>query len=56
MYFLTPRKCAIFGICCGAIPRQINYLIDVDLGKGANATVSMLHHYFAHDGLGERVG
>ena len=27
MYFLTPRKCAIFGVCCEAIPRQINYLI-----------------------------
>jgi len=21
MYFLTPRKCAIFGVCCEAIPR-----------------------------------
>ena len=50
---LTPRKCAIFGVCCEAIPHQINYLIDeaVDMGKGANAIVSMLHHYFAHHGL-----
>ena len=56
MYFLTPRKCAIFGVCCEAIPRQINYLIDeaVDMGKGANAIVSMLHHFFTHHGLGER--
>ena len=23
MYFLTPRKCALFGICCEAIPRQV---------------------------------
>ena len=55
MYFLTPRKCAIFGVCCEAIPRQINYLIDeaVDMGKGSNAIVSMLHHFFAHHGLGE---
>ena len=55
MYFLTPRKCAIFGVCCEAIPRQINYLIDeaVDMGKGSNAIVSMLHHYFVHHGLGE---
>ena len=46
MYFLTPRKCAIFGVCCEAIPRQVNYLIDeaVDMGKGANAVVSTLHH------------
>ena len=21
MYFLTPRKCAIFGVCCESIPR-----------------------------------
>ena len=55
MYFLTPRKCAIFGVCCEAIPRQINYLIDeaVDMGKGSNAIVSMRHHFFAHHGLGE---
>jgi len=55
MYFLTPRKCAIFGVCCEAIPRQINYLIDeaVDMGKGSNAIVSMLHHFFVHHGLGE---
>ena len=55
MYFLTPRKCAIFGVCCEALPRQVNYLIDeaVDVGKGSNAIVSMLHHFFAHHGLGE---
>ena len=23
MYFLTPRKCAIFGVCCEGIPRQV---------------------------------
>jgi len=28
MYFLTPRKCGLFGINCEAIPRQVNYLID----------------------------
>ena len=56
MYFLTPRKCAIFGVCNEAIPRQINYLIDeaVDCGKGANSIVSMLHHFFEVHGLGER--
>ena len=56
MYFLTPRKCAIFGVCCDAIPRQVNYLIDeaADMGKGSNAIVSMLHHFFAHHGLGEK--
>ena len=56
MYFLTPRKCAIFGVCCEAIPRQVNYLIDeaVDMGKGANTVVSMLHHFFEVHGLGEK--
>ena len=41
MYFLTPRKCAIFGVCCKSIPRQVNYLIDeaVIMGKGSNAIV-----------------
>lgn len=23
VYFLTPRKCAIFGVCCKSIPRQV---------------------------------
>ena len=55
MYFLTPRKCAIFGVYCKAIPRQVNYLFDeaVDMGKGTNAVVSMLHHFEVH-GLGEK--
>ena len=24
VYFLTPRKCALFGICCEAIPEQVS--------------------------------
>ena len=57
MYFLTPRKCAIFGVCCEALPRQINYLINeaVDMGISLNAIVSMLHHFFVHHGPGEEV-
>ena len=41
IYFKTPRKCGLFGICCEGLPRQINYLIDeaVTVGKGANATI-----------------
>ena len=52
--YLTPRKSVIFGVCCEATPQQINYVINiaVDMGKGSNAIVSMLH-YFAHHGLGE---
>ena len=36
IYFLTPRKAAIFGVCCEAIPRQVNFIIDEasDTGKG----------------------
>ena len=42
MYFLTPRKCAIFRVCCEAIPRQVNYLIDesVDTGLAREQTPS----------------
>ena len=37
IYFLTPRKAALFGVCCAAIPRQVNFVIDEasDTGKGA---------------------
>ena len=24
IYFLTPRKCGIFGVCCEGIPKQVN--------------------------------
>ena len=42
IYFKTPRKCALFGVCCEAIPRQVNFLIyeSVLTGKGANSTTS----------------
>ena len=52
---MTPRKAALFGICCEAIPRQVNFVIDEasDVGKGANAVVSMLDYFFEHHGLGE---
>ena len=48
IYFKTPRKCAIFGTMCEAIPRQVNYLIDEasKAGKGANTTISYIHHFF----------
>lgn len=42
IYFKTPRKCALFGFCCQAIPHQVNFLIDENVltGKGANSTIS----------------
>ena len=56
IYFQTPRKCGIFRASCKAVPRQINYLIDETgaVGKGANAMISYVHHYFAWHGLGEK--
>lgn len=55
IYFKTPRKCGLFGICCEGLPRQINYLIyeAVFTGKGANATISYLHNFFLTHGAGE---
>ena len=56
IFFLTPRKCAIFGVHCEAIPRQVNFLGDEagNCGKGANVVISQLHYYFDHHGLGEK--
>ena len=56
IYFLTPRKCSIFGVNCEAIPRQINFLTDEsgEAGKGANAVVSRLHFFFEAHGMGEK--
>ena len=56
IYFLTPRKCTIFGVNCEAMPRQINFLTDEagDCGKGANAVISRLHYFFDHHSLGEK--
>ena len=57
IYFLTPRKCGIFGVCCEAIPQQVNYLTDESFatGKGANAVISMVHHYLGHHGLNSAI-
>ena len=54
IYFLTPRKCAVFGVMCEAPPRQVNFLCDEagDCGKGLNTIISQLHFFFEHHGLG----
>ena len=46
-YFLTARKCGLFGVCNEAQSKQVNYLIDEadTTGKGANLTISYVHHY-----------
>ena len=55
MYYFTPQNCALFGVCCKAIPWQINYFIDeaMDVGKRSNTIVSLLHHFFEMHGLGD---
>lgn len=55
MYFLTPRKCGLFGVCCEGIPQQVNYLIDEGMSssKGSNAVIGYLHHFFREYGVGE---
>ena len=57
IYFLTPRKCTVFGINCKSIPRQVNVLTDEagECGKGANNVISRLHYFFEMHGLGEKV-
>ena len=57
IYFLTPRKCSVFGVNCEALPRQVNFLTDEagECGKGANNVISRLHFFFKTHGLGEKV-
>lgn len=47
IYFLTPRKCTVFGVNCEALPRQVNFLTDEagECGKGANNVVICLHYF-----------
>jgi len=56
IYFKSPRTAQLFGVCCEAVPKQVNYLIDeADFpGKGADTVISILDHFFANYGLGER--
>ena len=61
LYFKTPRKIQLFGICCDGNKKQHNYLIDEDNSIGANgakthgpnSVISMLDHYFSTHGLHE---
>ena len=56
IFFKTPRKCGVFGVCCEPTSTQLNYLIDEadDVGKGANATISLVHHFLQNHGLMEK--
>ncbi|MEQ2248393.1 hypothetical protein ILYODFUR_018724 [Ilyodon furcidens] len=55
VYFLTPRKCGLFGVSCEGLQKQVNFLIDEGMssGKGSNAVISYMHHFFTHFGVGE---
>ena len=48
-------KAALFKVCCEAIARQMNFVIDKasDTGKGANTVVSLLNFFFGHYGHSE---
>ena len=50
LYFKTPRKCGIFGVC-----DQLNFLIDEaqSCEKGANSIVSMVHYHLKYYSHGE---
>lgn len=56
IYFKTPRRAQLFGVCNEGVPSQINYLIDeADFpGKTANTVISLLDHFFAHHSLVEK--
>ena len=53
--FLTSRKAVIFGVCCEAIPRQVNFVTDEasDTGDRVKTVVGMLRLFSSHHGLGE---
>ena len=55
-YFKTARKCGIFGVCCEGKGEQVNYLIDEaeNPGKGADYTISLVHHYIETYGCSEQ--
>lgn len=56
IYFKSPRRAELFGVCCEGIPCQVNYLIDEAdfLKKNANTVISLLDHFFNNYGLGEK--
>ena len=55
--FLKPHENAVFSVyLVKPRPVRLNYLIDEadDVGKGANATISLVHHYLPNYGLKEK--
>ena len=56
-FFRTARKCSLFGVCCEPLSFQMNYLVDEaqDVGKGADATISLFHHFLCTHGFQEEM-
>lgn len=56
IYFKTPRRAQLFGVCSEGIPKQINYLIDeADFTeKNANTVITLLDHFFTTHSVGEK--
>ena len=54
-YFKSTRKCNLFGVSCEPRSYQVNYLVDEadDICKGADATISMVNHFFENHCLKE---
>jgi len=55
IYFKTPRKAHLFGVCNEGVPQQVNYLIDEAdfLEKNSNVVISLLDHFFENHAIGE---
>ncbi|KAG7481875.1 hypothetical protein JOB18_007261 [Solea senegalensis] len=55
MYFLTPRKCGLFGVSCEGLQKQVNFLTDEgrSSSKGSDEAISYIHHFFGKFGVGE---
>lgn len=47
-YFKATRKCSLFSVHNEITKVQTNYLLDqeFDIGKGLNAVICQIHHYF----------
>ncbi|KAH3836839.1 hypothetical protein DPMN_110215 [Dreissena polymorpha] len=54
IFFRSPRKIEVFGVCSEGTEKQVFYIADEGRspGKGANTVVSYLHHYFQCYGAG----
>ena len=47
VYFKTPRKCHLFGICAESVPQKVSHLELTS--KGANEIICSLNHYFDYE-------